>query len=85
MVPPPPAELHGFGILRMTGRALVGQASSPSLAWPQINRGMGGKSNAACLRGFEPPEPNLFQNRRLFSLLPRDLIIRHDRICAGPG
>jgi hypothetical protein len=47
MPPPTPAELHGFGILRMAGRALVGQASSPSLAWPQINRGMGGKSTGA--------------------------------------
>jgi len=56
MVPPPtPAELHGFGILRMAGRTLVGQANSSTPAWLQTNRGIGGKSNMACLRGFEPP------------------------------
>jgi hypothetical protein len=39
----------------MAGRALVGQASFLSLTWPQISKGMGGKSNVECLRGFEPP------------------------------
>jgi hypothetical protein len=49
------AEPGGIGVVRMTGWALVGQATSPSLAWLQINRGIGGKSNVACLRRFEPP------------------------------
>ena len=39
----------------MTLGALDGQAIPPSRAWPQVNKGMGGKSNLARLRGFEPP------------------------------
>jgi hypothetical protein len=47
----PGAESRSLGIVRMAGRALVGHASSPSLTWRQINRGIDGKSNVACLRG----------------------------------
>jgi hypothetical protein len=39
------AELLGLRIFRITFRALVGQTRFPFLAWPQINRGTGGKSN----------------------------------------
>jgi hypothetical protein len=39
------AEPGGIGIVRIAFRALVGQAGSPSLGWPQIIRGLDGKSN----------------------------------------
>jgi hypothetical protein len=38
------AELLGIRIFGVAFRALVGQAISPALNWPQINRGRGGKS-----------------------------------------
>jgi hypothetical protein len=49
------AEPGRIRVVRTALGTLDGQANSPSLAWPQINRGMGEKSNLACLRGFEPP------------------------------
>jgi hypothetical protein len=38
------AKSRSVRVIKMAGRALVGQASSPSLARLQINRGMGEKS-----------------------------------------
>jgi hypothetical protein len=38
------AELFGLRIIGVTFRALDGQAISPTLAWPQIIRGVTGKS-----------------------------------------
>jgi hypothetical protein len=48
-------ESRCLGIVGKAGRAVVGQASSSIRAWPQTNRGTGGKSNLACLGGFGSP------------------------------
>jgi hypothetical protein len=67
------AEPGRIGVVRMALGALFSQASSPPLTWPQINRGMGGKSNAhdpvdspcfAERSGSEVSRPSFRRSRR---------------------
>ena len=73
-MPQSPQNFRVSGLSEWQVGHLLAKLSSPSLAWPQINRGMGGKSNGACLRGFEPP--TFGSGVRDVPIFPRNYILK---------